>query len=607
MNDEKLVQIFGGVDDELLSQANEDLNFWLESQKGVSVRTGQKPRRSLRKTVIASVGGMAAVFGVFILLLNIIKGGAFIYPDNSYSEPGQSDSIDNPAAPEIENPSQTFTKDFDGLVLTVTTDKTTYNMGDQINLTATLENKTGKDINLYYGNWGSHGYNGSKAGESAELMPRFEHLVEYPVRSAIWVCDAVTVIPFKKGEKCVQYFTFRTYTDYIDFMSLTGEYKDGVVPDPSKAAEPGVHYGELNVTTCSDTQGHDFQSYTLDFSVTIAPQSSDSEKPQQLFTKDYDGLVITVTTDKSTYNIGDPVILTAALENKTGKDINLLYGAATTGNTVELMPRFEHLVEYPIRGDIFRNDVMTVIPFRSGEKCVQTFAFQTYTEYFQGISENGHITIPNGIIPDYNKLAEPGVHYGSLRIHTCTDASYPYGDESDYTLDFSVTVTPQNSDDTDINNPSRTFTKDYDGVILTVTTDKSAYNPGETVNVNATLENRSGKDIYLRYGHIPHTNEELEVKVEGLIKDPIVLSDSHASAVHIITVKNGEKLENSLKYLTYTGTIRSEDKKTGYPDPDKIAEPGVYNGSCEIHVCESPKYPPGDIIKYSLDFSITLI
>ena len=602
MNSETFLHIFGDIDEEYIEQAaDEDGNYIGETCEGVAVRV-DVPRRSFRRTVIAAVGGIAAVFGVFVLLLNVVKSGAFIFPDNSYSGSGQSDIIDNPTTPEIENPSQIFTKNFDGLVLTVTTDKTTYNTGDQINLTATLENNTGKDIYLYYGDSGAYGYNGSKAGESAELMPRFEHLVEYPIRRAVWFDCAVTMIPFRQGEKCVQDFTFRTYTDYIYFGSLTGQYKDSVVPDPGKAAEPGEHNGKLVIMTCSDREGNDFQEYTLDFSVTIAPQNSDNENPKQVFTKDYDGLVLTVTTDKSTYNIGDPIILTAELENKTGNDINLLYGGATTGNTVELMPRFEHLVEYPIHGDITRVDVMTVIPFKSGEKCVQTFAFQTYTGYIEGMSATGGVAFS----PDPNKSAEPGVYNGSLRIHTCTETNYPYGDEFDYTLDFSVTVAPQSSDNA---NPSRTFSKDFDGIILTVTTGKSAYNPGETVNVNATLENRSGKDIYLRYGHIPHTNEELGVKAEGLIKDPIVLSDSHASAVHIITVKNGEKLENSLKYLTYTGIVReiSEDGKLiGSPDPDKIAEPGVYNGSCEIFVCDEPDYPHGNITDYSLGFSIVL-
>ena len=154
----------------------------------------------------------------------------------------------------------------------------------------------------------------------------------------------------------------------------------------------------------------------------------------QTFTKDFDGVILTVTTDKSTYDVGEPINVTATLENKSDKDINLLYGAATTDDSAELMPHFEHLIEYPIRGDVCRDCVMTIIPFRQGEKCVQNFTFQTYTDYL-----NGDITGPT-VMPDYDKPSEPGVHSGKLRVQTCSDMEYPYGTITDYSLDFSVTL-----------------------------------------------------------------------------------------------------------------------------------------------------------------------
>ena len=82
MDDKKMVHLFDGVDDELVRQANEDINLWLESQEGVVVHANN--RRSPWKTVAASVAGIAAVFGVFALTLNAVKMRNSA--DNVYSE-----------------------------------------------------------------------------------------------------------------------------------------------------------------------------------------------------------------------------------------------------------------------------------------------------------------------------------------------------------------------------------------------------------------------------------------------------------------------------------------------------------------------------------------
>lgn len=73
MNDEKFLQIFSGVDDEIISQANEDINFWLKSQEVIVVHADGS-RKFFRRKVIASVACIAAaLIGVFVLLLNIGK------------------------------------------------------------------------------------------------------------------------------------------------------------------------------------------------------------------------------------------------------------------------------------------------------------------------------------------------------------------------------------------------------------------------------------------------------------------------------------------------------------------------------------------------------
>lgn len=84
MNDEKFVQIFSGVDDEIIRQTNEDINFWLESREGIIVCADDSRKFSWR-TVIASVAcTAAAMFGVFVLLLNVGKIGIIDRSANSH-------------------------------------------------------------------------------------------------------------------------------------------------------------------------------------------------------------------------------------------------------------------------------------------------------------------------------------------------------------------------------------------------------------------------------------------------------------------------------------------------------------------------------------------
>ena len=91
MNDDIFVQIFSGLDEEFVGEANEDMNFWLESQKGVVVRADGS-RRFPWRTVIASVAcTAAALFGVFVLMLNVGKIRVIDSPESSVNSPAQSD------------------------------------------------------------------------------------------------------------------------------------------------------------------------------------------------------------------------------------------------------------------------------------------------------------------------------------------------------------------------------------------------------------------------------------------------------------------------------------------------------------------------------------
>ena len=98
MNDEKFVQIFGGIDEKYIREANEDMNFWLESQEGEVVRADGS-RRFPWRTVIASVAcTAAALFGVFVLMLNVGKIRVIDSPESSVNSPAQIGAT--PALPD---------------------------------------------------------------------------------------------------------------------------------------------------------------------------------------------------------------------------------------------------------------------------------------------------------------------------------------------------------------------------------------------------------------------------------------------------------------------------------------------------------------------------
>ena len=71
MDNKTFLRLFGEIDDKYIQQANEDVDYWLESQRGISVRT-DAPKSSFFRTVIMTAACTAAVmFGVFALLLNL--------------------------------------------------------------------------------------------------------------------------------------------------------------------------------------------------------------------------------------------------------------------------------------------------------------------------------------------------------------------------------------------------------------------------------------------------------------------------------------------------------------------------------------------------------
>ena len=441
MKSEELLELLNGIGSDIVENAGSVAELYESSREGVSFRAEYSRKRTLKTVIVSIAATAAAMFGLFALL-NVVKGGFF----NRHGGPGATEQSGYIYSSE----EQTFTKDFGKLVLTITTDKAEYNIGEPINITATLENTTDEDIDL------------NNTLDAFVLY--FDDLIEYPcMGSEHNLFPNVERINGK--ETLEQHCTFLTYTDYIDTVSETGDIEYS--PDYGKPAATGVHIGHFGLSTkYSVTPG----PMIADFSITLNGETTESKNKAQTFTKDFDGLVLTVTTDKSTYNIGEPIELTATLENNTGKDIILYYGTCGThgydgqkaGTTAELLPRFDKLIEYPIRSAVWFNDAITEIPFKKGEKCVQKFTFQTYTGYLELDYPPQTGEFKNAVVPDMSKVAESGVHYGKLTVMIYSDGE-ARDHITDCTLDFSVTVASsnENNDSDTENKPSEKMTGIY--------------------------------------------------------------------------------------------------------------------------------------------------
>lgn len=95
MDNKTFLQIFGEIDDKYIQQANEDINYWEESQIGISVHPSNTRRSSLRAAILSAACTAAAMLGVFVLLLNM-------------GIVGKIEIIEGPASPgaEITNSSE---------------------------------------------------------------------------------------------------------------------------------------------------------------------------------------------------------------------------------------------------------------------------------------------------------------------------------------------------------------------------------------------------------------------------------------------------------------------------------------------------------------------
>lgn len=149
---------------------------------------------------------------------------------------------------------------------------------------------------------------------------------------------------------------------------------------------------------------------------------------------------------------------------------------------------------------------------------------------------------------------------------------------------------------------SRTFSKDCDGILLTVTTDKSDYTADEPIRIRACLKNNTESDICLFYGEYPirypisFGTEAPSLNEKYLLEKGDGLICTECAEARLL-VAPGAELDDYITYTTYSAW--SYGGKA-------LAEEGVYNGCFSIGIDPDPNVYDNEVV-YKIDFTVKLI
>ena len=146
----------------------------------------------------------------------------------------------------------------------------------------------------------------------------------------------------------------------------------------------------------------------------------------QIFSKDFDGIVLTVTTDKTEYLLNEPIYVTASVKNNSDETIGLYSPTGMPNSHKEIATRINQNGEYlydPVYGRIITFDMKSLI-IEPGEEYVQEMEFQTY--YTDFVSRGD--------------LAQPGVYSGGAAISVLSDPTDVESKLTWHSVDFSLTI-----------------------------------------------------------------------------------------------------------------------------------------------------------------------
>ena len=133
MNGKELFELLNDFDDKIVKEVGEKLILWREAQRGEVVRVDGF-RRFPWRAVIASVAcTAAALFGVFVLLLNIGKIRVVNNPASSVSEPDSSFDSQSTVMPDVFFEEAAYAYDWEDLE-----ELKRYEAGDKLGENATI-------------------------------------------------------------------------------------------------------------------------------------------------------------------------------------------------------------------------------------------------------------------------------------------------------------------------------------------------------------------------------------------------------------------------------------------------------------------------------------
>lgn len=350
------------------------------------------------------------------------------------------------------------TKDFDGVVLSVMADS------DSLNVTATVRNTTDKPIGLYMPCEGE----GSHTEISTTISRGRTTLTDISVTGGFdTALDSHIVQP---GE------------EYVQKMSFAVPLNDSI---PSPGYEVGEYKGVASIGLLADPNnpGGDVTQRLVEFGMTIREQNTVS--------RDFDGVVLTVSTNGKTFRAGEDFKVTATVRNDTVKPIGLWMPVTGEGSHKEITTHISRgirsLLDIDTAGKVFADACDSHI-IQPGGVYVQEMTFSTFTGWYS----------------DYAALYAYGEYNGTATIKLLSDPNDTSSEITERLVEFTIEIADENSE-VKPDEVKEEIEQIYSGSMNMGTVDwKMEEFPGVTfrcdgMNVSALTEgvkDENGKELY---------------------------------------------------------------------------------------------------------------
>lgn len=287
-------------------------------------------------------------------------------------------------------------------------------------------------------------------------------------------------------------------------------------------------------------------------------------------TKDFDGVVLSVMADSDSLNV------TATVRNTTDKPIGLYMPCEGEGSHTEISTTIS-------RGRTTLTDISVTGGF---DTALDSHIVQPGEEYVQKMS----FAVPlNDSIPSPGY--EVGEYKGVASIGLLADPNDPGGEVTQRLVEFGMTIREQN-----------TVSKDFDGVVLTVSTNGKKFRAGEDFKVTATVRNDTVKPIGL---WMPVTGEgshkEITTHISRGIRSLLDIDTAgkvFADACDSHIIQPGGVYVQEMTFSTFTGW---------YSDYPAMYEYGEYNGTAAIKLLSDPDKTSSEITERLLEFTIEIV